>query len=155
VNRIRIGKQNPVYRIGLDIPKESIVPETVWYWYRRRREMETINESEEATSSEELTQLIQQIQEELIVEDKRHFDTLAYFKNRIKEEEEKHTRQQRLLETRLLQAITTVEGSITDGDYWLNNTKIPKKEQPRKLTKEEKTLIRSRVKKAYSVSKKK
>jgi len=120
----------------------------------RRREMDTIDESEEATSSE-LNELIQQIQEELIVEDKRHFDTLGYFKNRIKEEEEKHTRQQRLLETRLLQAITTVEGGIADGDYWLNNTKIPKKEQPKKLTKEEKTLIRSRVKRAYTASKRK
>jgi len=120
--------------------------------------METIDETGESTtttSSEELNQLIQQLQQELIVEDKRHFDTLAYFKNRIQEEQEKHTRQQRFLETRLLQAITTVEGSIADGDYWLNNTKIPKKEQPKKLTKAEKTLIRSRVKKAYTASKKK
>jgi len=108
--------------------------------------METIDETGESTtttSSEELNQLIQQLQQELIVEDKRHFDTLAYFKNRIQEEQEKHTRQQCFLETRLLQAITTVEGSIADSDYWLNNTKIPKKEQPKKLTKEEKTLIRS------------
>jgi len=81
--------------------------------------------------------------------------TLACYKNRIKEEQEKHTRQQRFLETRLLQAIATVEGSIADGDYWLNNTKIPKKEQPKKLTKAEKTLIRAQVKKAYTASKKK
>jgi len=120
--------------------------------------LDAIDETEESTtttSSEELNHLIQLIQQELIVEDKRHFDTLAYFKNRIQEEQEKHTRQQRFLETRLLQAITTVEGSIADGDYWLNNTKIPKKEQPKKLTKAEKTLIRSRVKKAYTASKKK
>jgi len=123
--------------------------------------METIDETEESTtpSTEELNQLIQQLQQELIVEDKRHFDTLAYFKNRIQEEQDKHSKKQHFLETWLLQAITTVEGSIADGDYWLNNTKIPtkipKKEQPKKLTKEEKTLIRSRVKEAYTASKKK
>jgi len=120
--------------------------------------LDAIDETEESTttaSTEEVNQLIQQIQQELIVEDKRHFDTLAYYKNRIKEEEEKHTKQQHFLETRLLQAIATVEGSIADGDYWLNITKIQKKEQPKKLTKEEKTLIRSRVKKAYTASKKK
>jgi len=120
--------------------------------------MEAIDENEESTtSSEALTQLIQQLQQELIGEDKRHFDTLAYFNSRIQEEKDKHSKKQHFLETRLLQAITTVEGSIADGDYWLNNTKIPKKkEQPKKkLTKEEKTLIRSRVKKAYTASKKK
>jgi len=122
-------------------------------------DMETINETEESTaaSSEELNQLIQQLQQELIGEDKRHFDTVAYFNSRIQEEKDKHSKKKHFLETRLLQAITTVEGSIADGDYWLNNTKIPKKkEQPKKkLTKEEKTLIRSRVKKAYTASKKK
>jgi len=121
--------------------------------------METIDEAEESTttSSEELNQLIQQLQQELIGEDKRHFDTVAYFNSRIQEEKDKHSKKKHFLETRLLQAITTVEGSIADGDYWLNNTKIPKKkEQPKKkLTKEEKTLIRSRVKKAYTASKKK
>ena len=120
--------------------------------------MEAIDENEESTtSSEALTQLIQQLQQELIGEDKRHFDTLAYFNSRIQEEKDKHSKKQHFLETRLLQAITTVEGGATDGDYWLNNTKIPKKkEQPKKkLTKEEKTLIRSRVKKAYTASKKK
>jgi len=119
--------------------------------------METIDETEESTtSSEALNQLIQQLQQELIGEDKRHFDTLAYFNSRIQEEKDK---KQHFLETRLLQAITAVEGSIADGDYWLNNTKIPtkipEKEQPKKLTKEEKTLIRSRVKEAYTASKKK
>ena len=121
--------------------------------------METIDETEESTttSSEELNQLIQQLQQELIGEDKRHFDTVAYFNSRIQEEKDKHSKKKYFLETRLLQAITAVEGSIADGDYWLNNTKIPKKkEQPKKkLTKEEKTLIRSRVKKAYTASKKK
>jgi len=121
--------------------------------------METIDETEESTttSSEELNQLIQQLQQELIGEDKRHFDTVAYFNSRIQEEKDKHSKKKHFLETRLLQAITTVEGSIADGDYWLNNTKIPKKkEQPKKkLTKEEKTLITSRVKKAYTASKKK
>jgi len=121
--------------------------------------METIDETEESTttSSEELNQLIQQLQQELIGEDKRHFDTVAYFNSRIQEEKDKHSKKKYFLETRLLQAITAVEGSIADGDYWLNNTKIPKKkEQPKKkLTKEEKTLIRSRVKKAYTTSKKK
>jgi len=116
--------------------------------------METIDETKESTtSSEELNQLIQQLQRELIVEDKRHFDTLAYYNSKTQEERDKHSKKQRLLESRLLQAITTVENSIADGDYWLNNTKIPKKEQPKKkLTKEEKTLIRSRVKKAYTAS---
>mgnify|MGYP000552795030 CR=1 FL=1 len=122
--------------------------------------METINETEESTtSSEALNQLTQQLKQELTVEDKRHFDTLAYFNSRIQEEKDKHSKKQHFLETRLLQAITTVEGSRADGDYWLNNkkipTKTPKKEQPKKLTKEEKTLIRSRVKKAYTASKKK
>jgi len=124
--------------------------------------MEPIDETGESTttaSSEELNQLIQQLQQELIVEDKRHFDTLAYYNSRMQEEKDKHSKKQRFLETRLLQAITTVEGSIADGDYWLTNTKIPtkipKKEQPKKLTKEEKTLIRSRVKQAYTASKKK
>jgi len=120
--------------------------------------METIDEAEEsktATSSEEINQLTQQVQEDLIVEDKRHFDTLAYFKNRIKEEEEKHVRQQRFLEAKLLQAVTTVEGGVADGDHWLNNTRTPKKEKPKKLTKEDKKLIRARVKKAYAASKKK
>jgi len=120
--------------------------------------METIDETEESTttSSEELNQLIQQLQQKLIVEDKRHVDTLAYYNSRIQEEKDKHSKKQRFLETRLLQAITTVEDSITGGDYWLNNIKIPKKEQPKKkLTKEEKTLIRSRVKEAYTASKKK
>jgi len=122
----------------------------------RRAMMDTIDETEEATtSSEEVNQLIQQILQELEAEDKRHFDTLDYYKTRIQEEQEKHTKQQRFLETRLLQAIATVEGSTADGDYWLNNKKIPKKEQPKKPTKEEKTLIRSRVKKAYAASKKK
>jgi len=122
--------------------------------------MDIINETGESTSttttsSEELNQLIQQIQQELTVEDKRNLDTLAYFKQRIQDEEERHSKQHRLLEARLLQAITQTEGSTADSDCWLNNRKIPKKEEPRKLTKEEKTLIRSRVKKAYTASKKK
>jgi len=123
--------------------------------------METINETEESTtttitSTEELKQLIQHLQEELIVEDKRYFETVAYFKDRIQEVQEEHIKKQRFLETKLLQAITTVEHSVADGDYWLNNTKIQKKEPPKKkLTKEEKTLIRSRVKEAYAASKKK
>jgi len=57
--------------------------------------LDAIDETEESTtttSSEELNHLIQLLQQELIVEDKRHFDTLAYFKNRIQEEQEKHTR---------------------------------------------------------------
>jgi len=72
--------------------------------------LDAIDETEEltSTSTEEVNQLIQQIQQELIVKDKRHFDNLAYYKNRIQEEQEKHTRQQRILETRLLQAIATV-----------------------------------------------
>jgi len=116
--------------------------------------METIDETEESTtttSTEGLNQLIQQLQQELIGEDKRHFDTVDYFNARIQEEKDRHSKKKHFLETRLLQAITTVEGSIADGDYWLNNTKIQKKESPKKkLTKEEKTLIRSRVKKAYT-----
>jgi len=111
--------------------------------------METIDETEEATtatttSTEELKQLIQHLQQELILEDKRYFDTVAFYKERLQEIQEEHTKKQGFLESQLLQAITTVEHSVADGDYWLNNTKIPrKKEQPKKLTKEEKTLIRS------------
>ena len=123
--------------------------------------METIDETEEATtatttSTEELKQLIQHLQQELILEDKRYFDTVAFYKERLQEIQEEHTKKQRFLESQLLQAITAVEHSVADGNYWLNNTKIPrKKEQPKKLTKEEKTLIRSRVKKAYTANKKK
>jgi len=92
----------------------------------------------------------------LILEDKRYFDTVAFYKERLQEIQEEHTKKQRFLESQLLQAITAVEHSVADGNYWLNNTKIPrKKEQPKKLTKEEKTLIRSRVKKAYTANKKK
>jgi len=110
----------------LKITEQNTIPETVGYRIETPLpEMETIDESEEATSSEELNQLIQQLQQELTVEDKRHFDTIAYFKNREKEEEERHSKQHRLLEARLLQAITQAEDSIADGDYWLNNTKIP------------------------------
>jgi len=69
--------------------------------------METIDETEESTtSSEALNQLIQQLQQELIGEDKRHFDTLAYFNSRIQDEKEKHSKKKHFLETRLLQAIT-------------------------------------------------
>jgi len=146
--------------IGLNVPEQGlIIPEAVSISDRQRREMDTIDETGESTattSSEELNQLIQQTQQELIAEDKSHFDTLAYFKSRIQEEQDKHTKQQRFLETRLLQAIATVEGSTADSDYWLNNTKIPKKEQPKKKpTKAEKTLIWAQVKKAYAASKKK
>jgi len=74
---------------------------------------------------------------------------------RVEEEEERHSKQHQLLEAKLLQAIAQTEGSITDSDHWLNNRKIPKKVKPRKPAKEEKTLIRSRVKKAYATSKKK
>jgi len=91
----------------LNIPKESIVSEVVSSIEIENSigsilpEMETIDETEESTtpSTEELNQLIQQLQQELIVEDKRHFDTLAYFKNRIQEEQDKHSKKQHFLET--------------------------------------------------------
>jgi len=122
--------------------------------------MERIDEAEEesetaASTEEEVNQLTQQAEEDLTAEDEMHFDTLACFKNRIKEEEEKHMRQQRFLEAKLLQAVTAVEGGLADGDHWLNNTRTPKKEKLKKLTKEDKKLIRARVKKAYAASKKK
>jgi len=62
--------------------------------------METIDEAEESTttSSEELNQLIQQLQQELIGEDKRHFDTVAYFNSRIQEEKDKHSKKKHFLE---------------------------------------------------------
>jgi len=73
--------------------------------------METIDETEESTTAtitrtEELKQLTQHLQEELIVEEKRYFDTVAYFKDRIQEAQEEHVKKQRFLETKLLQAIT-------------------------------------------------
>jgi len=118
--------------------------------------LEPIDETNESTTTgSEVNQLIQQVQQELEVEDKRHYNTLAYYKSRIQEEEEKHSKQHQLLEAKLLQAITQTEGSTADSDYWLNNKKIPKKEKPKKPTKEEKTLIRYRVKKAYTANKKK
>jgi len=122
----------------------------------RHTVMDAIDESEEATaSSEELNQSTQQMQQELTVEDKRNLDAVAYFKQRVKDEEERHNEHHRLLKARLLQAIAQTEGSTADSDCWLNNGKIPKKGEPRKLTKEEKTLIRSQVKKACIASKKK
>jgi len=118
--------------------------------------METIDETgESTTTSEEVNQLIQQFQEELIAEDKRHDNNLAYFNQRVKEEKERHSKQHRLLEAKLLQAIAQQEGSTADSDYWLSNRKIQKKEQPKKPTKQEKALIRARVKKAYTANKKK
>jgi len=59
--------------------------------------MDTIDETGESTTStttstEELNQLIQQTQQESTVEDKRNLDTLAYFKQRIKEEEKRHSK---------------------------------------------------------------
>jgi len=118
--------------------------------------LEPIDETNESTTTgSEVNQLIQQVQQELEVEDKRHYNTLAYYKSRIQEEEEKHSKHHQLLEAKLLQAITQTEGSTADSDYWLNNKKIPKKEKPKKPTKEEKTLIRYRVKKAYTANKKK
>jgi len=120
--------------------------------------LEPIDETDESTTtttSSEVNQLIQQVQQELEVEDKRHYNTLAYYKSRIQEEEEKHSKQHGLLEAKLLQAIAQTEGGIADNDYWLNNKKIPKKEKPKKPTKAEKTLIRAQVKKAYTASKKK
>jgi len=114
--------------------------------------METIDETGESTtttSAEEVDQLIQQFQEELIAEDKRHDNTLAYFNQRVKEEKERHSKQHRVLEVKLLQAIAQQEGSTADSDYWLSNRKIQKKEQPKKPSKQEKALIRARVKKAY------
>jgi len=120
--------------------------------------METIDETGESTtttSAEEVDQLIQQFQEELIAEDKRHDNTLAYFNQRVKEEKERHSKQHRVLEVKLLQAIAQQEGSTADSDYWLSNRKIQKKEQPKKPSKQEKALIRAHVKKAYTASKKK
>ena len=120
--------------------------------------METIDETGESTttaSTEEVNQLIQQFQEELIEEDKRHDNTLAYFNQRAKEEKERHSKQHRLLEAKLLQAIAQSKGSTADSDCWLNNRKIQKKEQPKKPTKQEKALIRSRVKKDSLAGKKK
>jgi len=121
--------------------------------------METIDETGESTTTtnteEEVNQLIQQLQEELTAEDKRHDNTLAYFNQRVKEEKERHSRQHRVLEAQLLQAIAQQEGSTADSDYWLSNRKIPKKEPPKKPSKQEKALIRARVKKAYTASKEK
>jgi len=120
--------------------------------------METIDETGESTtttSEAEIDQLIQQLQNELIAEDKRHDNTLAYYNQRVKEEKERHSKQHRVLEAQLLQAIAQQEGSTADSDYWLSNRKIPKKEPPKKPSKQEKALIRARVKKAYTASKKK
>jgi len=121
--------------------------------------METIDETGESTTTtnteEEVNQLTQQLQDELIAEDKRHDNALAYYNQRVKEEKERHIKQHRVLEAQLLQAIAQQEGSTADSDYWLSNRKIPKKEPPKKPSKQEKALIRARVKKAYTASKKK
>jgi len=88
--------------------------------------LDPIDETDESTTSSEVkvNQLIQQIQQELEGEDKRHYNTLAYYKSRIQEEDKKHSKQHRLLEAKLLQAIAQAEGSTADSDYWLNNKKI-------------------------------
>ena len=120
--------------------------------------METIDETGEsatATSAEEVNQPMQQVQEELTAEDKRHDNASACFNQRAEEEKERHGKQHRLLEAKLLQAVAQTEGRTADSDCWLNNRKIPKKEQPKKPAKQEKALIRARVKKAYAASKKK
>jgi len=70
---------------GIKVPEAISIPD------RDAVDMETIDETEESTtttttSTEELKQLIQHLQQELIVEDKRYFDTVAYFKDRIQEE---------------------------------------------------------------------
>ena len=133
--------------------RESIVPDQA-----ALPSMETIDETGESTtttSEEEVNQLIQQLQDKLIEEDKRHDNTLVYYNQRVKEEKERHTKQHRVLEAQLLQAIAQQEGSTADSDYWLSNRKIPKKEPPKKPSKQEKALIRARVKKAYTTSKKK
>jgi len=73
--------------------------------------METIDETGESTvSTEEANQLTQQFQEELIEEDKRCDNALACFNQRVKEEEERHSKQHRLLEAKLLQAIAQSDG---------------------------------------------
>jgi len=84
--------------------------------------MDTIDETEEATTSSEANQLIQQIQQELEEEKRRHDNALAYFKQRVKEEEEKYNRQHRYLEARLLQAIAQAENSTADSDYCVYNS---------------------------------
>jgi len=121
--------------------------------------VETIDETGESTTitntEEEVNQLIRQVQDKLIEEDKRHDNTLTYCNQRVKEEKERHSKQHRVLEAQLLQAIAQQEGSAADSDYWLSNRKIPKKEPPKKPSKQEKALIRARVKKAYTAGKKK
>jgi len=73
--------------------------------------MDIINETGESTSttttsSEELNQLIQQIQQELTVEDKRNLDTLAYFKQRIPYKTKKR-------------------GTVNSIDYWKQDYSKP------------------------------
>jgi len=58
--------------------------------------MDAIDETGESTATtntEELNQLTQQIQQESTLEDKRNIDALAYFNQRTKEEEERHSKQ--------------------------------------------------------------
>ena len=119
--------------------------------------LDPIDETDESTTSSEVkvNQLIQQIQQELEGEDKRHYNTLAYYKSRIQEEDKKHSKQHRLLEAKLLQAIAQAEGSTADSDYWLNNRVTPVTVKPIKPKTEEKVLIRYRVKQAFVKSQKK
>jgi len=77
--------------------------------------METIDEAEEEskTTSSEADQLMQQIQQELEEETRRHDNALVCSNQRVKEEKERHSKQHRLLEAKLLQAIAQAEGSAT------------------------------------------
>jgi len=86
-------------------------------------ELEPIDETEETTSASSEAQLTQQ---ELEKESKRHDNTLACCKTRVKEEEERHNKQHRLPEAKLLQATAQAEDSVADDDCWLNNGSIPK-----------------------------
>jgi len=85
--------------------------------------METIDETGESTttSEEEIDQLIQQLQEELIAEDKRHDNTLAYSSQRVKEEKERHSKQHQVLEAKLLQALTCQTTNL--GWSWSSNVR--------------------------------
>jgi len=111
--------------------------------------LETIYEEEKSTTTPSEVQLIQQ---QLEKEINRHDNTLEYYKQRVKDKKERHYQQQRELEAKLLEAIAKEEDSKADDSYWLNNRPIPKSRtvEPKKLTKADKTLIRSQVKKAYA-----
>jgi len=112
-----------------------------------------IFEAEEKTSS--TSSEVQLTQQQLEEENKRCNNALACHKLRVKEEEERHSKQHRFLEAKLLQATAQSQDRAADDDCWLNNKSVKRTAEQKMPNKDAKALIRCRVKKPCTASKKK